>query len=270
MPLYLFEPIGVVRSPFRERLAAPRQPVAGGAGAASSATIELFPGSGYEDALEGLDRWDYVWVLFVFHKNVEQGRGWRAKVLPPRSARKRGVFSTRSPHRPNPIGLSAVRIDRIEGRTVHVREIDLLDGTPVLDLKPYVPYTDARPDARSGWLEAADPIAPWQVELAAEARAQLEWLKQRGVDLERAIETALALGPQPHPYRRIRARDAGMRLGLKDWRVDFDVPMDEPGSAPGRIVVRAVWSGYRPAQLATDPALAVHADFAAKWGVSRS
>jgi tRNA (adenine37-N6)-methyltransferase len=269
MPPYLFEPIGVVRSPYRERLAAPRQPVPG---ADASATIELFPRSGYEDALEGLERWHYVWVLFVFHRNVEQGRGWKAKVMPPRSARKRGVFSTRSPHRPNPIGLSAVRIDRVEGRAVHVREIDLLDGTPVLDLKPYVPYTDAHPGARSGWLEAADPLAPWQVAFAEEASAQLDWLRQREVDLQPAIETALALGPQPHPYRRIRVREAGMRLGLKDWRVDFDVAAHPPvpGAAPRCIVVRALWSGYRPSQLATDPALAVHADFAAKWGVSHS
>ena len=102
------------------------------------ASLELFPGRGYEDALDGLGAWDYAWVLFVFHKNVEEGRGWKPKVLPPRSDAKRGVFATRSPHRPNPIGLSAVKIERVEGLFVHVRDLDLLDGTPVLDLKPYV------------------------------------------------------------------------------------------------------------------------------------
>jgi tRNA-Thr(GGU) m(6)t(6)A37 methyltransferase TsaA len=116
VPNYAFCPIGVVRSPFTERAAAPRQPaLARGV----AATIELFPDKGYEHALEGLGAWEYVWVVFVFHKNVEEGRGSKGKVLPPRSAIKRGVFGTRSPHRPNPIGLSAVRIDRVDGCTVY-------------------------------------------------------------------------------------------------------------------------------------------------------
>ena len=89
---YSFDPIGVVHSPFGERAAAPRQ-----ASLARDAegSIELFAGRGYEDALEGLARWDYAWVIFVFHKNVEEGRGWRPKVLPPRSDTKRGLFATR-------------------------------------------------------------------------------------------------------------------------------------------------------------------------------
>jgi tRNA-Thr(GGU) m(6)t(6)A37 methyltransferase TsaA len=266
MTSYLFDPIGVVRSPFTERLDAPRQP---DRLANVAATIELFPGRGYEDALDGLQGWTYAWVVFVFHRNVEQARGWRAKVLPPRSRQKRGVFSTRSPHRPNPIGLSAVRIDRVEGCVVHVLDIDLLDGTPVLDLKPYVPYTDAHPDARSGWLEAPDPLLPWEVVLADDARARVDWLRMRGVELQGAIESALALGPQPHAYRRIRAHGSGMRLALKDWRVDF-APVGGDGRAGPlrRIVVRSLWSGYRPSQLAGDPALAVHADFVATWGVA--
>src|SRR5271170_2121934 len=132
---YLFEPIGVVRCPLVERAAAPRQ---SGLRASVSGCIELHAGHGYEHALEGLEAWERAWILFVFHLNVEEGRGWKPKVLPPRSDRKRGVFATRSPHRPNPIGLSAVTIERIEGLVVHVGGLDLLDGTPVLDLKPYV------------------------------------------------------------------------------------------------------------------------------------
>ena len=121
--------------------------------------IELFPGRGYEDALDGLAAWEYAWVLFVFHKNVEEERGWKPKVLPPRSDQKRGVFSTRSPHRPNPIGLSAVQIERVDGLVVHVRRLDILDGSPVLDLKPYVAYADALPEARRRQLCCAQRIA---------------------------------------------------------------------------------------------------------------
>jgi tRNA (adenine37-N6)-methyltransferase len=224
----------------------------------AAASIELFSGRGYEHALEGLASWEYVWVLFVFHKNVEDGRGWRPKVLPPRSAAKRGVFATRSPYRPNPLGLSAAKIDRIEGCVVHVHEIDLLDGTPVLDLKPYVAYADARPQARAGWLKAEDPLPAWQVELADEAHAQITWLSDRGVDLQRAIESTLALGPHPHPYRRIRPAGSRMRLALKEWRVDFEVRAH-------RILVCRLSTGYRATQRASDPSLALHAEFAQRW-----
>ena len=253
---YSFEPIGFARSPYAERMEAPRQ-----APGSASGRIELLPGRGFEDALQGLDAWDYAWVLFVFHENVAQGRGWRPKVQPPRSSEKYGVFATRSPHRPNPIGLSCVRIERVEGLVVHVRELDLLDGTPVLDLKPYVPYADARPGAKSGWLEPRDPAATWQVAFAKEALAQLAWLEARGVVLRAAIEQALALGPQPHAYRRIRPHGAGYRLALKEWRIDFAVD----GRA---ITVRSVATGYRPRQLATDAALAIHRDFVAAFTAS--
>src|SRR5439155_25469237 len=127
--------------PFRDRVSAPRQPRAA---EGASGSIELFAGHGYEDALADLDRWQYIWVIFWFHGN----EGWKAKVQPPRSTKKRGLFATRTPHRPNPIGLSVLRLERVEGRVVHVRDVDVLDGTPVLDLKPYVPWTDAIPDAR--------------------------------------------------------------------------------------------------------------------------
>ncbi|HZU84036.1 MAG TPA: tRNA (N6-threonylcarbamoyladenosine(37)-N6)-methyltransferase TrmO [Polyangiaceae bacterium] len=248
---YAFQPIGFVRSPYGERAAAPRQP---SAALGVEATIELCDGPHYEHALEGLEEWEYVWVVFVFHRNVEAGRGWRPKVLPPRSARKRGVFATRSPHRPNPIGLSAVRLVGVEGRSVRVRNVDLLDGTPVLDLKPYVAYADAYPAAGAGWLQAGDPLPAWQVDFAPRARDQLHWLAERGIDLRAAIEAALSLGPEPHPYRRIRREGAAMRLALKDWRVQFEVD-------GRRIVVVGVRTGYRARQLAIDPALEVHRAF---------
>jgi tRNA-Thr(GGU) m(6)t(6)A37 methyltransferase TsaA len=258
------EPIGVVRSPFTERLEAPRQATAPDA-ADTRGRIELFPGRGYEDALDGLASWQYVWVLFVFHKNVEQARGWKSKVLPPRSDRKQGVFATRSPHRPNPIGLTATRIEGVEGLVVHVRGLDVLDGTPVLDLKPYVAYADAHPEAGGGWLGATDPVSAWVVTFADAADAALAWLSARGLDLRPAIQAALALGPQPHAYRRIRARAGGapgeMTLALKEWRVDF-------GVENRTIVVRRIRTGYRARELATIAGahLEVHRSFAAAFG----
>jgi tRNA-Thr(GGU) m(6)t(6)A37 methyltransferase TsaA len=253
---FTFDPIGVVRSPFLERADAPRQPTAarGVAG-----TIELFGGRGFEDALEDVSDWEYLWVLFVFHRNVEDERGWRPKVLPPRSTKKRGVFATRSPHRPNPIGMSVVRLEKVEGLTLHVANVDLLDGTPVLDLKPYVPYADAYPDAKGGWLDDAEQERAWGVTFSDAARAQLDWLAAKGCAVEGEIAAALALGPQPHAYRRIRKEGDSLRLAVKEWRVRFH--------AEGRsVVVERIASGYRPRDLATGAAPTLHVDFVARFG----
>lgn len=150
---YSFTPIGYLRSPYARRLDAPHQPtvVAGTAtGEAVEATLELtdLP----EEALRDLAGFERVWVIFVFHKS----QGWAPMVRPPRGRQKRGVLATRSPHRPNSIGLSAVELVAVEGRTLRLRGVDFLDGTPVLDIKPYVPYADAFPDSRAGWIEEVD------------------------------------------------------------------------------------------------------------------
>ena len=139
-------PIGVVRSPFTEKVSAPRQPAAA---RDVVGRIELAAWPGMEHAVCDLDGCTHLWVIFWFH----EAHDFRPKVLPPRSAgERRGVLATRSPHRPNPIGLSVVRLDRVEGLVLHIRDVDMLDGTPVLDVKPYVPYTDSVPEARVGWL----------------------------------------------------------------------------------------------------------------------
>jgi tRNA-Thr(GGU) m(6)t(6)A37 methyltransferase TsaA len=251
---FSFEPIGFVRSPFVEKAAAPRQATAA---RDVEATIELVPGRGLEHAVDDLASWDRIWIVFVF----DRAEGWRPKVLPPRSAVRRGVLATRSPHRPNPIGLSAVRLVGVEGLIVRVRDCDILDGTPVLDLKPYVPYADAFPDAGSGWLESpSDPIAAYRVEWTDEARAQSNWLAQRGIELTAPVEQALSLGPAPNAYRRIKRQGDVSVLAVKDWRVRFD-------SAGSVVTVRTIRSGYRPKELAlsADPAVELHRAFVAAF-----
>jgi tRNA-Thr(GGU) m(6)t(6)A37 methyltransferase TsaA len=234
------EPIGVAHTPFNDRVSAPRQPrIAEGV----EGTIELFAGHGYEHALADLEGWDRIWVVFWFHLN----EGWRPKVLPPRSTgKRRGVFSTRSPHRPNPIGISAVRLMGVEGLVLRVKDVDLVDGTPVLDIKPYVPYADAFPEASTGWLEsqALEPD-PWTVTWSPHAREQAAWLAAaHGIDLVSPIERTLALGPQPHPYRRIKVVPGGHVLAVKAWRALFHV-------AGREVTVDAIASGYKESQLAT-------------------
>ena len=144
----IFSPIGVVRSPFRHVHDAPRQPRG-----ATKATIELR--QGMQNCVRDLQGFDRIWVIFVFN----YARGFNEMVQPPRDTVKRGVLATRSPHRPNPIGLSCVRLHEVVGRTLHISQHDLLDGTPVLDIKPYIPYCDAFPDASAGFVDRLDPDA---------------------------------------------------------------------------------------------------------------
>ncbi|HZY34932.1 MAG TPA: tRNA (N6-threonylcarbamoyladenosine(37)-N6)-methyltransferase TrmO, partial [Rhodanobacter sp.] len=147
-------PIAFVRSPYARRIDAPHQStvVAGTeTQAAAEAVIEFvvgFPAAAWRD-LAGFER---IWLLFAFHRS----EGWKAEVRPPRGGGKRSVLATRSPHRPNAIGLSAVELVAVEEGALRVRGMDLLDGTPILDIKPYVPYADAFPAARAGWIDAID------------------------------------------------------------------------------------------------------------------
>lgn len=242
----LCRPIGVVRSPYKELAEAPRQPRAA---EGVRGTIELVSGLNLEDAVEDLLGWDYVWVIFWFHR----AEGWKPKVLPPRSERKRGVLSTRAPKRPNPIGLSVLRLVDVRGLTLEVEDLDLVDGTPVLDIKPYVPWTDAIPSAKTGWLEPpegtrpggerpADPRPTWNVVLAAQAEVQLAFLRAHGIDLSQRLVDALALGPQPHAYRRIKRDARGLRIAVKEWYARFSAEGDT-------ITVHTIESGMLPENL---------------------
>lgn len=244
-------PIGVVRTPFADKASAPRQPAAA---KGTEGRIELLPQ--LEHAIDGLEAWPYIWVLFHFHQN---GGGWRSKVLPPRSREKRGVLATRSPHRPNAVGLSVVRLERVEGLVLHVRDLDIVDGSPVLDIKPYVAYADAVPDAGGGWLEAPpDPGPKYAVEWGDLAAAQRAFLAETtGADPADGVDAVLAAGPEPHPYRRIkRQADGSFRLARRAWRYAFRVFDD-------KIVIEEIVTGYRPKELATgsDPEIAVHRAF---------
>jgi tRNA-Thr(GGU) m(6)t(6)A37 methyltransferase TsaA len=255
------EPIGYVRTSLKFKDEAPRQPRAGGG---APARIELLGGRNYEHALLDIEGWDYIWVLFWFHHN----EGWRPKVLPPRSTSgRKGVFATRSPHRPNPIGLSAVRLERIDGLTLHLHDADMLDGTPVLDLKPYVAYTDSIVDARNGWLDrdaraaagAVDPIAAFTVDWDETAAEQAAWVEARtNLALRARVTATLELGPEPQPYRRIRRDGAGFVLAVKAWRARFSVE-------GRRVRVHEIRSGYRHSQLvgvsAGDVDLSAHREF---------
>ena len=259
----LLQPIGFMRTVASTKVEAARQPAAA---TDNPGIIQLLPGRNLEHAIEDLAEWERIWVIFWFDRN----QGWRPKVLPPRSTDgRKGVLSTRSPHRPNPLGLSVLRLVRIDGLALHMLDVDLLDGTPVLDIKPYVPYTDAHPDSGSGWLQrsADDPGKSFAVSFTAEAEAQLAWIATRSpLPLRERIVNTLKLGPQPHPYRRIKlGKDGALTLAVQDWRVDFAVAGHPPS---GTVQVLRIRSGYNSEQLATtaggsDNPIALHQAYVA-------
>ena len=214
--------------------------------------LELLPGSNYEQALHDLAGFSRIWLVWWFHRNTD----WRPRVMPPRGpAKRRGVFATRSPHRPNPLGLTPVQLIEVKGRRLILGACDLVDGTPVLDIKPYIPAYDAFPDAKAGWIDEVDAalaVPPqFAVVFSPLAEAQAEWLQAEWrIDFRPRLIELLARDPTPHRTRRITSRHAagGFLIGCGAWRAIFEV-------SEGRVTVRAIEPGY-PARFLHDPAKA--------------
>ena len=141
-----YKPIGIIHSPFSALDGMPVQPT-GATGI--RATVEVLPE--YQDALKDLEGFSHVILLYHFHRS----RDFKLQVVPFLDSELRGVFATRAPKRPNPIGLSVVKLRRIEGSILHIENVDIVDGTPLLDIKPYVPEFDEQTSVRTGWLERA-------------------------------------------------------------------------------------------------------------------
>lgn len=175
---FTFPAIGIIRSCFNEKFATPRQP---GLAAHATAQLELQPPYNQAEALAGLELCSHIWVQFVFHAN--QRKTWSAKVRPPRLGgnRSMGVFATRSPIRPSPIGLSVVKLEAVHCEAdrcwLELSGVDMIDGTPVLDIKPYVPYVDCVPSATNAFANQPPQTIP--VLVSAEAESSLVQLAQR-------------------------------------------------------------------------------------------
>ncbi len=203
---YQFRPVGWIESPYKEKFGTPRQP---GLVDAPLGAVVLRDDLNV-DALDGLKDYSHAWLIFVFHANqsFKTGRPFeKTKVHPPRlQGASVGVFATRSPHRPNPLGLSLVKIERVEGRRLYIRGLDLIEGTPVLDIKPYLPSIEAPLDAFEGW-SANVAVSQFEVEWSLEALGQLSAIatglpQTAGLDsLKSSIEQILRLDPRPVAYR---------------------------------------------------------------------
>lgn len=212
-------PIGTIASPYKEKFGIPRQP---GLVPAARATLTLLPPYNQPETVRGLDGFSHVWIIFVFHATQQQG--WKPTVRPPRLGgnTRMGVFATRSTFRPNPIGLTVAELCGIQVQgsqiTLELKGADLLDGTPVLDIKPYLPYADAIPTARAGYAPDA-PAAPLAVRFSAQAAAQCRQKQaQWHTDVHGLITQILAQDPRPsYQHSQQDGRVYAMRL------YDFDL-----------------------------------------------
>lgn len=194
---YEFEPIGVIETPFKERFGTPRQP---SLVPSSWGVLRLRRDLNLYGSLEGLEGFSHAWLVFVFHEN--QNKMVRAKIHPPRlEGEKIGLFATRTPHRPNPIGLSAVKIERVETDTIYFSGVDLVDGTPILDLKPYLPSSDCLPQAAAGWTSSRAERKV-TVNFSENALRDLAArVSDRSTRYRSAIQELLELDPRPVFYR---------------------------------------------------------------------
>jgi tRNA-Thr(GGU) m(6)t(6)A37 methyltransferase TsaA len=213
-----YRPIGIFRSNKKSPSEAARQPAFDISPA--DAYIELFPGNNFEQALQDLKSFSHIWVLFHFHKN----ESWKPIVLPP-VGEKKGLFATRSPYRPNGIGMSAVQLQYVQDLRIFISQHDILDGSPVLDIKPYVPEYDQITGASSGWLDEARGIK-FSIQLSELAKSQLAHLIEAGlVNLENVIINQLQNEPTNRKKKRVRQAvdSTTWILSYRTWRIGFKV-----------------------------------------------
>ncbi|MFZ1730998.1 MAG: tRNA (N6-threonylcarbamoyladenosine(37)-N6)-methyltransferase TrmO [Bacteroidota bacterium] len=243
MTSWTFTAIGTITSERRHRYDVPRQ---GTLDDEHSSQLVLNSGSNFEQALDDLQGIERIWLVYVFHLN----EGWKPRVNVPRHRKdKVGVFATRAPYRPNPIGLSCVRLLKIEGLTLWISECDLLDGTPVLDIKPYLPYADSFPDAVTGWIPRSEDL--FSVQYGVRAEAQMNFLREHGVDLHPFVKTQLEAAPRDGDRKRIRPIEGAAneyQLAYRTWRLRFSVD-----DADRIVHIHEVYSGYSQAELHASP-----------------
>jgi tRNA-Thr(GGU) m(6)t(6)A37 methyltransferase TsaA len=212
---YTFQPIGRIYSCYTEKFGIPKQP---GLVTAATAELLLYPPYNREEMFRGLDEFSHIWILFLFHQTIDEG--WKPTVRPPRlGGQKRvGVFASRSPHRPNHIGMSVVKLEQLLIKQGVVRlfvsGVDLLDNTPVIDIKPYVPYSDSLEDAGCGYTREVIP----EVKALFLQEAQKfcdDYAKRTGRDLKELVIQTLRYDPRPASQRTL-----GREYGMLFWDVN--------------------------------------------------
>jgi tRNA-Thr(GGU) m(6)t(6)A37 methyltransferase TsaA len=217
-----FNTIGYVNSPYKEKFAIPRQP---GLVNSAKGTITLTGNANNPDLVRDLAQFSHIWVLFVFHGN--QNQGWKPLVRPPRLGgnKKIGVLATRSTFRPNPIGMSVVKLDAIDIKDqqviLHISAMDLLNKTPIIDIKPYVPYSDSLAHAKAGFAQS-QPSTDLQVTFTKQAHLEVIKYSQNIPDLATFIEQVLAQDPRP-AYKQGKSDDKIYGMNLYDLNIQWKI-----------------------------------------------
>lgn len=222
MTSFSFEQIGTIHSPYKEKFAVPRQPglVQDGGG-----ELHLHAPYNQPEAVRGLEDFSHLWVMFIFHQTMDGG--WRPTVRPPRLGGniRTGVFATRSTFRPNPLGMSLVELKgiRCQGQSVilELGSLDLVDGTPVVDIKPYLPFAESHPEARAGFAQHA-PQADMPVEFLPQAESQLAKNARKYPYLRRFIKQVLGQDPRP-AYRKGESAERDYAVRLLEFNVRWRV-----------------------------------------------
>ncbi len=216
---HVFKPIGTIASPYKEKFGIPRQP---GLVTEARSTLTLLAPYNLPETVRGLEGFSHVWLIFIFHGTQDQG--WKPTVRPPRLGgnTRMGVFATRSTFRPNPIGLTVAELRgiQIQGNNINLElaGADLLDGTPVLDIKPYLPYADALAQATAGFAPTA-PDAQQRVIFSAAASRQCEQKQlQWNTHVRLLVEQILSQDPRPS-YQQ--GQQAGRVYAMRLY--DFDL-----------------------------------------------
>ena len=243
--------VGTVHCNLQWHFDAPRQPGL----AENQATIEIDPA--YTQALTGLQDFSRIWVVFIFHQASE-----KLMIRPPRLATGSvGAFASRSPHRPNRIGLSCVRLTEIKGTSLVIENHDLIDGTPVLDLKPYLSLYDRFDIPTEGWLKAAAP--EFHVVFLEPVRQQLAFLAEHNLPAFRSfLEQQLSFLPEDADRKRVQPiSETELIISYRTWRARFHLNRGEK-----ICTVLDIFSGWKPEELAEgadDPwqDKAVHREF---------
>lgn len=213
----ILNPIGYLKCEQKYSYQVPRQSVY----ANNEGFIQLNKGCNFEQALKDLTGMERIWVIFQFHQNST----WKPLVTPPvvEEGRKISLFATRSPHRPNPLGLSCLELVRVEGLKVYVRNFDLINNTPILDIKPYIPASDSFPEAKTGWLKPKDPQKIFRLCYKKEICNKINWL-EKNTDLGFKSFLELQLGYDPLNKKRKRLElisENKYILSYRTWRIKF-------------------------------------------------
>lgn len=219
----IINPIGVVQSKLEHRYETPRQGILAGN---DVSVITLNPHQNFEQAVKDLEGFERIWVIYFFHLN----KNWKPLVTPPRHTRKKvGVFATRAPYRPNQIGLSCVKLEKVEGLKIYISGSDILNGTPIIDIKPYLPYSDSFPTSSTGWAKT-DLENIYQIKFLKKAKEQaLRLLQDEKINLINYARVQLEFNPTDTSRKRISllksnsVKDKLYVLSYRKWRIIFKV-----------------------------------------------